>query len=132
MASERLKFMYAQSLKDFTLLAKHIGERVKINYVKDGNILDAIAMLKDVVPFEYIVTALGKIDFVSARHLIRQITTTVGEKLYDRAFMIPKQAKAVGDILRYKLAILGGDRILETAKTIVNELSNDKPKSIAG
>lgn len=121
MASERLKFMYEQSVKDFKNLANHIGEKVKINYVKDGNTLDAIATLKNVVPFEFIETTLGKIDFVSHLHLIREIKTMLGEELYNKLVFIPKQAKAVGDILRYKLAIMGGDKFLENTETIVKD-----------
>ena len=45
MATERQKFMYQVSINEFAELEKHIGEKLKFNYILNGTQISAIGTL---------------------------------------------------------------------------------------
>ena len=127
MATERQKFMYNLSLKEYEELKKHKGEKLKYNYVVDGVQKSAIATLLDVIPFECIVHTGGKIPFVSREKVLREVVTGDGVVLYDRTFLIHKSFNPNDESLdldRIKLALMGASQEAEHLnKPIEKELA---------
>ncbi|MBR4406890.1 MAG: hypothetical protein IKT27_01075 [Clostridia bacterium] len=119
MATERQKFMYELSLKEFETLKAHIGKKLKFNYILNGVEMSATGTLLEVNPFKSIVFTGGEIPFVSREKILREVVTGEGVALYDRTFMIPKNFSNLTDIDRIKLALMGASQ--EVKQNVANQ-----------
>lgn len=125
MVTEKQKFMFQQSCKDFIALNKLIGQKIKINYVRDGNTLEATGKLYGVKPFDSILYSGGEIPFVGRDRIIRKIS--VGDEIiYDRSFLVSKFAKIGGNFSKYKLAILGLNPANNSLESINSKINNQE------
>ena len=108
MRNQLQEFMFGRSRIEFENLTNLIGEKIKINYVKDGISHNAMGTLSRVLPFKEIEYSGGVLPFVSRERIIRQICNEKGEAFYDRTDLIPSQIKIDnGNLQKYKVAILG-------------------------
>ena len=127
MATERQKFMYNLSLKEYKELEKHKGEKLKYNYIVDGVQRSAIATLLDVIPFDCIIHSGGRIPFASRERVLREVVTGDGKVLYDRTFLVHQTFNPNDeniDFDRIKLALMGASQEAEQLnKPIEKELA---------
>lgn len=110
MATERQKFMYQVSINEFEELQKHIGEKLKFNYILNGTQISAIGTLLEVHPFKSIVFTGGEIPFVSRDKILREVVTKDGVAIYDRTYLIPQNFNITSDIDKIKLALMGASQ----------------------
>ncbi|MDD4815728.1 MAG: hypothetical protein PHQ62_01140 [Clostridia bacterium] len=103
----RSEFMFNQSKKEFEELSQRVKEKIIINYVRNGVSMNTTGTLTKVLPFKGIEYSGGFLPFVSKEILIRKIITDDNIIVYDREFMIGQQAKVLGNLRKYKVAILG-------------------------
>jgi hypothetical protein len=78
-------------------LSRHIGQRVKVEYVERGQLVTATRILRHVSRFNGVFLTQLMLDFVSWRHGIRQIAAEDGEVLYENPLITEDWLDGHGD-----------------------------------
>lgn len=89
LTEQKAQFMQNRCLKDFAVLVKNKGNFVNISYLRnDGCVLKCAGKLLEVYPFKGIRYGGGFIPFLDKEKAIMSITSSNGELIYDRTYVL--------------------------------------------